>query len=407
MSGYLGDLSPSQEQALKEIREILSDQLLPQHDDHFLLQFLRARRFDMKRTEDMLRRHFVFRKEFPEEYMVNEYKPPQILLDHLLPPLIGYDKEGCPVRIIHVGHQDIKGLLCCVRRPEIRRCITWFLDTDKEEMRTRSKETGVHIENRTFIFDLDGLSLRQIYRRDVYELAISFLKLYEGNYPENLKVAFIINTPSFFYCLFNMVKSLLSDDTVKKLKIYGYNGWKDDLQEHIDADILPVIYGGTRTDPDGNPNCPSLVRVFNPIPKNLYLKNLNKLNVDDDDVRKVVVGRRSKHNISLKVDLPGSTVGWEIECNNCDIKVYLLYSEGSSPETVVQSSLVKSDFGVERGCHYAEKTGKYSLVFDNSYSLLRSKQILYRAYVSLCTVKDVDLPKPINTENGNSCIVAH
>ncbi|GFR02195.1 SEC14-like protein 2, partial [Trichonephila clavata] len=87
----------------------LSDQLLPQHDDHFLLQFLRARRFDMKRTEDMLRRHFEFRKEFPEEYMVNEYKPPQILLDHLLPPLIGYDKEGCPVRIIHVGHQDIKG----------------------------------------------------------------------------------------------------------------------------------------------------------------------------------------------------------------------------------------------------------------------------------------------------------
>ncbi|KFM62586.1 SEC14-like protein 2, partial [Stegodyphus mimosarum] len=81
--------------------------------------------------------------------------------------------------------------------------------------------TGKYVEERTFIFDLNGLSIRQIYHRDVYDLVISFLKLYEGNYPENLRVAYVINTPSFFAWMFSMIKSLLSDDTVQKLKIYG------------------------------------------------------------------------------------------------------------------------------------------------------------------------------------------
>lgn len=36
-------------------------------------------------------------------------------------------------------------------------------------------------------------------------------------------------------------------------------GWKEDLLEAIDADVLPVIYGGTRTDEDGDPRCRNLV----------------------------------------------------------------------------------------------------------------------------------------------------
>ncbi|KAF8774471.1 SEC14-like protein 2 like protein [Argiope bruennichi] len=196
MSGHLGDLSPSQEQALEELREIFKDELLPQQDDHLLLQFLRAKKFDLKKTEEMFSRHLEFRKEFPEEYYAKEYQLPKniaILRDFLMPPVLGYDKDGCPVRLVQVGYQDIKGALCCVRPSELPKYIVWFLDTDKEEMRKRSRETGIHIDKRTFIIDLDGLNLMHIYRRDVYEMALASLKLYENNYPENLKVAFIIN----------------------------------------------------------------------------------------------------------------------------------------------------------------------------------------------------------------------
>ncbi|XP_035229907.1 SEC14-like protein 2 isoform X2 [Stegodyphus dumicola] len=356
MSGHMEDLSPNQKQALAEFRQNLSDVLLPKHDDRLLLQFLRARRFDLKKSEDMFRKHLEFRKEFDEDYLLNEYKPSEFLVKYLLPPLLGYDKFGCPVRLIYVGPTDIKGLMSCVRRPEIRRCVTWFLDKDKAEMKKRSAETGKYVEQRTFIFDLNGLSIRQIYHRDVYDLVISFLKLYEGNYPENLRVAYVINS-----------------------------GWKEALLEEIDPEILPVVYGGTRTDPDGDPRCRILIPQGGPIPKEYYLKNQQRLNPEDENVHSVVVGRRSKHSVPVKIDVPGSSVCWEIDCKNCDINISLLYSEGSTPETVVSSTRVSSDHGVEKGVYIGERTGNYTLVLDNSYSFLRSKSILYKIFVSTCT----------------------
>ncbi|XP_042901402.1 SEC14-like protein 2 [Parasteatoda tepidariorum] len=376
MSGHVGNLSPAQDHALKQFKAALSDVLKPKHDDHLLLQFLRARRFDLKKAEEMFRRHLVFRQEFDEEYLVNEYIPPEILFKHLLPPLLGYDKGGSPIRIVKVGTTDVKGILSCFRRRDVRKLITWFLDTDKVEMRRRSKETGEWVETRTFIFDCNGLSLKQIYHREVYELFVSFLKLYEANYPENLKVAFVIHTPSFFSWVFNLVKSLLSEDTVQKLRIYGRSGWEKELLEYVDADVLPAIYGGKRTDPDGDPRCLSLIYQPGPIPKEYYLKNQNRLNAEDEDVKTVVVGRRSKHAVSLKVELQGSTIAWEVDCKNCDIHFSLLYKD-----TILESRKINNEYGVEKGCYLTTHTGNYSLVLDNSYSLFRSKTVLYKSFV--------------------------
>ena len=35
--------------------------------------------------------------------------------------------------------------------------------------------------------------------------------------------------------------------------------WKKEILNHIDADQLPVHWGGTRTDPDGDVKCKSKV----------------------------------------------------------------------------------------------------------------------------------------------------
>ncbi|PNI97891.1 SEC14L4 isoform 1 [Pan troglodytes] len=58
MSGRVGDLSPQQQEALARFRENLQDLLpiLPNADDYFLLRWLRARNFDLQKSEDMLRR---------------------------------------------------------------------------------------------------------------------------------------------------------------------------------------------------------------------------------------------------------------------------------------------------------------------------------------------------------------
>lgn len=39
--------------------------------------------------------------------------------------------------------------------------------------------------------------------------------------------------------------------------------WQEVLREHIDPKQLPVVYGGTLTDPDGDPRCRTMVRERN------------------------------------------------------------------------------------------------------------------------------------------------
>lgn len=60
-----------------------------------------------------------------------------------------------------------------------------------------------------------------------------------------------------------MVKPFLSEATLSKIRVFGHEPerWKAALLEEIDADQLPVLYGGTMTDPDGNPACLTKVRL--------------------------------------------------------------------------------------------------------------------------------------------------
>ena len=50
--------------------------------------------------------------------------------------------------------------------------------------------------------------------------------------------------------------------TIDKMKIFGSDKeeWAAALLEDIEADNLPLHYGGTMVDPDGDPKCPSKVR---------------------------------------------------------------------------------------------------------------------------------------------------
>ena len=59
-----------------------------------------------------------------------------------------------------------------------------------------------------------------------------------------------------------MVKPFLQQVTLDKINVFGFdkNEWSAAMLKDIDADQLPMHYGGTITDPDGNPKCPSKVR---------------------------------------------------------------------------------------------------------------------------------------------------
>lgn len=64
--------------------------------------------------------------------------------------------------------------------------------------------------------------------------------------------------------MFAVVKPFLNQATLDKIRVFGFDKseWQAALLEEIEPNQLPAYYGGTVTDPDGNPMCLNKVLQF-------------------------------------------------------------------------------------------------------------------------------------------------
>jgi hypothetical protein len=72
------------------------------------------------------------------------------------------------------------------------------------------------------------------------------------------------SAPKIFTVIFNIMKPFLHQATLDKMRIFGHDKeeWTAALLEEIEANNLPLYYGGTMVDPDGDPKCPSKVKYL-------------------------------------------------------------------------------------------------------------------------------------------------
>ena len=57
MSGHVGDLNATQEEALRQFRAAVAEiPNKPEEDDYYYLRWLRARKFNVKKAEEMFRK---------------------------------------------------------------------------------------------------------------------------------------------------------------------------------------------------------------------------------------------------------------------------------------------------------------------------------------------------------------
>lgn len=108
--------------------------------------------------------------------------------------------------------------------------------------RLQSQRLGKLVSKKLIILDLTNIpvlldwSLLRILKR--------FGEVDEGMYPETLKVLFVINAPIYFTAIWAIVKPFVDPETISKMQILGAN-YLPTLLEHINADQIPVEYGGT------------------------------------------------------------------------------------------------------------------------------------------------------------------
>ncbi|NXA92218.1 S14L2 protein, partial [Melanocharis versteri] len=289
-----------------QFREKLKDVLpsLPSQDDYFLLKWLRARSFDLPKAEAMLRKVRVAPCFWGDPAVLgHSWCPeppvlPQVIRKYMSGGMCGYDREGSPVWYEIIGPLDAKGLLFSASKQDLIKNKFRDCEVLRHECEQQSEKLGKKIEMVMMVYDCEGLGLKHLWKPAV-ETYGEILSVFEENYPESLKHLFIVKAPKLFPVAYNLVKHFLSEDTRKKVVVLGSN-WKEVLQKYIDPAQIPVEYGGTLTDPDGNPKCPSKINYGGDVPQHYYVRDQLAQKYEHS----VVVNRGSSHQVEYEILFP-------------------------------------------------------------------------------------------------------
>jgi len=274
---------------------------------------------------------------------------------------------------------DMKGLLLSSTKKDYISHIFSMMEKDIYSVRTnleRHKLPPTEVFQSTMIMDLEEFGMQHITHKPTLDVAMQYVQFYEANYPEVLRRMFIVNAPKIFSILFALLKPFLNGTTFSKIVFLGSSDSPHThkaLLDEIEADQLPAHYGGTLTDPDGNPLCLSLVNMGGTVPKSYYLSS--KLTTVDKNCLKVSNG--SKKQVEYQLKAPHSTLRWEFHSEVGDIG-YAIYHDRDGERSVISPNCrVDCDITTEEG-EIVLEPGQYVFEFDNSFSYLRSKTIWYK-----------------------------
>nr|XP_037863537.1 putative SEC14-like protein 6 isoform X2 [Chlorocebus sabaeus] len=245
----------------------------------------------------MLRKHMEFRKQ-QDLASILAWQPPEVVRLYNTNGICGHDGEGSPVWYHIMGSLDPKGLLLLASKQELLRDSFRRCELLLRECKLQSQKLGKKVE-KIAVFDLEGLGLRHLWKPGI-ELLQEFFSALEANYPEILNYSVPVSAPKLFAVTFNLVESYMSEETRRKVVILGDN-WKQELTKFISPDQLPVEFGRTMTDPDGNPKCLTKINCGGEVPKSYYLCNQVRLQYEHT----VSVGRGSSLQVENEILFPG------------------------------------------------------------------------------------------------------
>nr|XP_022916105.1 SEC14-like protein 2 [Onthophagus taurus] len=364
--------------ALMKFRQTVRDILQPHQNDRYLCRWLRARDWNVPAAEKMFRNSMEWRKQWEVDTTLKTWLPPEPIASCYPSGVVGFDKDKHPVIVIPMGNLDIVGYINSTNKQDLIRLTIKVLE---ETLAIAQKNGKAEI---VAIFDLENINIRQFIWKPAIELIINLLQLYEANYPEILKVCYIINAPKVFAVVYNMIKKVINEYTQQKIRIISTDSkkWQPALQENIDVDVLPKHYGGNATGPNGDPKCSNLVRPGAKIPKEYYKKNYS-VNTTGKDFVKATIKRGKKLPLHYMIIDEGCTLHYRFHTEGHDIRFGITYvDENEKEHTVVKNERATSSMVDVTGTIPCQAPATYTVTFDNSYSMFRNKVVNYSIYVS-------------------------
>ncbi|XP_053692760.1 protein real-time isoform X2 [Sabethes cyaneus] len=308
---HLGQLSPLQESKLVQFRKRIeesSERGVP--DFQTLLRFLRARDFSIDKAASMLQESMQWRAEHRIDDILGEYKMPTVVEKYFPGGWHHHDKDGRPLYILRLGNMDVKGLLKSVGEDELLKLTLHVCEEGLKLMKEATTLFEKPIWNWCLLVDLDGLSMRHLWRPGVKAL-LRIIETVEKNYPETMGRVLIVRAPRVFPVLWTIVSAFIDENTRSKFLFFGGPDClhaEDGLEQYIPAENIPSFLGGS---------CNTLIHEGGLIPKHLYKS-------DSVEENNGAVHGQDHHGLYKSIDLkPGQM--FELIIRNTDPKSVLTW----------------------------------------------------------------------------------
>uniref|UniRef100_A0A2K5H8J7 GOLD domain-containing protein n=1 Tax=Colobus angolensis palliatus TaxID=336983 RepID=A0A2K5H8J7_COLAP len=328
-----------------QFRENVQDVLtaLPNPDDYFLLRWLRARNFDLQKSEAMLRKYMEFRKTMDIDHIL-DWQPPEVS-----------QHRQTPQSFMDI---PLKGLLFSVTKQDL-------LKTKMRDCERILRECGLQTERVRPRPGCRGLGLR-----NAPVFSTTAARGLWGQIPALLLTSCVALKSQF-------VPSMLAN--LPCIPLLPDN-WKEGLLKLISPEELPAQFGGTLTDPDGNPKCLTKINYGGEIPKSMYVRDQVKTQYEHS----VQINRGSSHQVEYEILFPGCVLRWQFSSDGADIGfgVFLKTKMGERQRAgemteVLPSQRYNAHMVPEDGSLTCSEAGVYVLRFDNTYSFVHAKKVSF------------------------------
>lgn len=258
-SEYLGCLDAKQKEALVQIRDEVKKQGLDlspwisspeETEDHLLLRFLRARKFNVKKSLSMLQKDLEWRDE-KKVLSLRDAKEEQVLGCSLsiFSPLLpiwhqGHDRVGRPVIYKKFGSFEIWKITQHTSLENLVMHHVWSMERYMALCRANTKRLGYMVETVTLVIDAAGWGL-SLFTREATSYLRQISNIDSDHFPERLGRIIVVNAPYLLSVAWKVISAWLDVKTREKIQILrGPYYYEPVLKELIDPDQLSEEYGG-------------------------------------------------------------------------------------------------------------------------------------------------------------------
>ncbi|KAH9372937.1 hypothetical protein HPB48_019266 [Haemaphysalis longicornis] len=204
-------------------------------DEAFLVKFLRARKYNVERACDSIKKYFACRRENPD------------IFEGLTPDCIPFDVACRQHQLVTVSRKkDPKGrVVFLINGGMWNTNVCSMNDLFKVEvvhMEQMLLDEAAQIKGFVAVYNLKGLGVHHLaqYTPSVIR---KLIQLVQDCLPMRIKAVYIINNPPLFDALFSIAKPFMKAKLLQRTHLLGNDA--DKMRELLPDDLIPEEHGGS------------------------------------------------------------------------------------------------------------------------------------------------------------------